>query len=54
MSDSMAWRVRVRLRLGALDLDVDLEGGEGPAALESPSFFGQREAICCTDRLFNY
>ncbi|HSH75575.1 MAG TPA: ABC transporter ATP-binding protein, partial [Longimicrobiales bacterium] len=37
----MSWHVRIRLRLGALDLDVDMEGGEAPLALIGPNGSGK-------------
>ena len=37
----MSWRVQVRMRLGALELDVDVEGGEEPVALIGPNGSGK-------------
>lgn len=37
----MSWHVRVRMRLGALELDVDLDGGDAPVALIGPNGSGK-------------
>ncbi|MCZ7687378.1 MAG: ABC transporter ATP-binding protein [Sandaracinaceae bacterium] len=37
----MSWRVAMRARLGALELDVELEGGSEPVALVGPNGAGK-------------
>ncbi|MGD8872516.1 MAG: ATP-binding cassette domain-containing protein, partial [Gemmatimonadota bacterium] len=37
----MSWEVAVRMRLGALDLDVELGGGDEPVALIGPNGSGK-------------
>jgi molybdate transport system ATP-binding protein len=37
----MTWNVSVRMRLGALDLDVDIGGGDAPVALVGPNGAGK-------------
>lgn len=37
----MTWRARVSLRLGALELDVDLRGGDAPMVLVGPNGAGK-------------
>ncbi|MDH3421674.1 MAG: ABC transporter ATP-binding protein [Gemmatimonadota bacterium] len=37
----MSWRVQVRMCLGALELDVDVDGGEEPVALIGPNGSGK-------------
>ena len=37
----MTWRVTAEMRLGALDLDVDVRGSEGPLALVGPNGSGK-------------
>lgn len=37
----MSWRVTIRARAGALRLDVDLDGGDGPLAIVGPNGSGK-------------
>jgi len=37
----VSWRAAVRMRLGALDLDVDIGGGDAPVALIGPNGSGK-------------
>lgn len=37
----MSWRVAVQMRLGALELDVDIQGGDVPVALIGPNGSGK-------------
>jgi ABC-type sulfate/molybdate transport systems ATPase subunit len=41
----VSWHARVRLRLGELDLDVELEGDDGPVALIGPNGSGKTTVL---------
>jgi len=41
----MIWMARIKMRLGALDLDVELRGSEGPVAIIGPNGAGKSTVL---------